>query len=327
MRPWAVAVSVPVPSAVDRETDLRQKMMKEELPIAPEISEFLTVGMAFEPFGLGLGYRHGLGCFAGNADMIKVDGMIQLVLRRSNHHGVSRDIFIHGNVNAQKKTDDQKTDHKDGNNFTRLRSSHGGVLEQSPRLNAKNFTMFKRESQISVILLLLCPWKGKFEKLDLFIPHHFLLFPSRRPLDVLLFTDSVMHSKGFLCKVGAHILEMLVHIVDNLFCKLPVVDGIRSFFRFRPGCLGGDRREHSSHYRVPANRACHKLLESLFLKGSAVVEPALKAMPACALQVKYNQEFITPKKGGFSGVTASYEAVTSQRKERPRSLWFPDRGT
>jgi len=181
-------VSVPVPSAVDRETDLRQKMMKEELPIAPEISEFLTVGMAFEPFGLGLGYRHGLGCFAGNADMIKVDGMIQLVLRRSNHHGVSRDIFIHGNVNAQKKTDDQKTDHKDGNNFTRLRSSHGGVLEQSPRLNAKNFTMSERKSQIQLFFSSSVLGRGSLKNS---IFSSLIIFSSSQVADPLMFFFSL----------------------------------------------------------------------------------------------------------------------------------------
>jgi hypothetical protein len=122
-------VSIPVPSAVDGKTDLRQKMMEEELPIAPEISEFLTVGMGFAPLGLSFGYRHGLGCFAGNADVIKVDGMVKAVLRRSNHHSVYRDFFIHGEVNAQKEADDQEADHNDGNNFTLWSSSHRSVLQ------------------------------------------------------------------------------------------------------------------------------------------------------------------------------------------------------
>jgi hypothetical protein len=33
-------------------------------------------------------------------------------------------LFIYGDVNAQKKADDQKTDHYDSNNFTLLRFSH-----------------------------------------------------------------------------------------------------------------------------------------------------------------------------------------------------------
>jgi hypothetical protein len=48
-------VSIPVPSAVDGKPELRQKMVKQELPIAPEIPQFLTVGMRLELLGLGLG--------------------------------------------------------------------------------------------------------------------------------------------------------------------------------------------------------------------------------------------------------------------------------
>ncbi len=125
-------------------------MMKQELPVAPEISEFLTVGMRLDFLGLGLGERHGLGCFAGNADMIEVDGMVELVLRRSDHHGVSRDFFIYSDVDAQKETDDQKTDHNDCDNFTRLRSTHRSVLHQVPGLSGENCTLFEPNSQIQL---------------------------------------------------------------------------------------------------------------------------------------------------------------------------------
>jgi hypothetical protein len=135
-------VSIPVPSTVDGKPELRQKMMKQELPIAPEIPQFLTVGMRLEFLGFGLGKSHGLGCLAGNTDVIEMDGMVKPVLRRNDDYSVSRNFFIHGDVNAQKKADDQKTDHDDGNNFTLLRSSHRSVLRQGPRLNAKHFIMF-----------------------------------------------------------------------------------------------------------------------------------------------------------------------------------------
>jgi hypothetical protein len=111
-------VSIPVPSAIDRKPELRQKMVEQELPIAPEISKLLTVGVGLVPLGLSFGHRHGLRRFAGNADVIKMDGMVKLVFRRDNHHSVSRDFFIHRDVNAQKKANDQKTDHNDGNDFT-----------------------------------------------------------------------------------------------------------------------------------------------------------------------------------------------------------------
>jgi len=110
-------------------------MVKQELPIAPEISKFLTIGMGFESLGLRFGQGHGPGGSAGNADMIEMDGMVSQVLYRHDNHGIPGDFFLHGDVNAQKKTNDQKTDHQDGNDFTLLRSSHRSVLLKGPRLN------------------------------------------------------------------------------------------------------------------------------------------------------------------------------------------------
>ena len=145
-------ISIPVPSAVDRKPEVRQKMVEQELPIAPEISKFLTVGMGLVSLGLRFGYSHGLGSLAGHADVIKMDGMVKHVLRRSNHHSVSRDFFIHGDVNAQKEADDQEADHNDGNNFTLWSSSHSSVLQRGPCLDVKNFIPFKLKSQIQLFL-------------------------------------------------------------------------------------------------------------------------------------------------------------------------------
>jgi hypothetical protein len=102
-------------------------MVKEELPIAPEISQFFVVRMRLVPFGLSLGQSHGLGCLTGNADVIKMDGMVEFVLQRNDYHGVSWDSFIHRDVDAQKKADDQKTDQYNGSDFTLLRPSHRSV--------------------------------------------------------------------------------------------------------------------------------------------------------------------------------------------------------
>jgi hypothetical protein len=127
-------------------------MVKQELPIAPEISEFLTVGMGFQPLALSLGQRHGLGCFAGYADVIEMDGMVQLVLCRNDHHSVSGDFFIHRDVNAKKKANDQKTDHNDCDDFTLLRFSHRCVWLQGSRLNGDNFIILVPKSQIQLFL-------------------------------------------------------------------------------------------------------------------------------------------------------------------------------
>ena len=91
--------------------------------------------MGFESLGLRFGQGHGPGGSAGNADVIKMDGMVEFVLQRNDHHGVSWDCLVHRDVDAQKKADDQKTDQYNGSNFTLLRSSHRSVLLKGPRLN------------------------------------------------------------------------------------------------------------------------------------------------------------------------------------------------
>jgi len=124
-------------------------MVKQELPIAPEISEFLAVGMGFEPIGFSLGQAHGLSCFAHDTDMIKMDRMITLVLFRNNHHSISGNFFIHGDINAQEKANDQKADQNDYSNFTLLRFSHRSVLLQGPRFNQGNVQYSSRKVKFS----------------------------------------------------------------------------------------------------------------------------------------------------------------------------------
>lgn len=339
-------VSIPVPSAVDGEPDLREKMMKQELPIAPEIAQVLAVGMGLELLGFGLGQGHGLGCFAGNADVIEMNGMIEPVLRRNDDDGALRYFLIHSDVNAEKKADDQETDHNDSGNFTLLRSSHRSVLQQDPRLNKKQLYKLGGKKSNSVVFVVFRSRKRKLEELDLLLSQHLLLFTGRRSLDVLLFTDSVVHFEGLRREVGAHILEIPVHVVDNLFRKPPVVNGLRSLFSFGPCRLCGHRRQHPPHTGILTNRARHQLFASLLLKGGAAVEPALKAMAVRTLQVKYNQESSSlrdqlpavreakePKyRVPFvlrtsTGSTPEIRFSTSQRKEQLGSLSLPGRDT
>ncbi len=83
--------------------------------------------------------------------MIKMNGVVPFVLCRNDDHSISGDSFIERDVNAQKKANDQKTDHKDGNNFTLWRFSHRSVLLKDPRLNANNFIIFDAKSQIQFL--------------------------------------------------------------------------------------------------------------------------------------------------------------------------------
>ncbi len=163
-------------------------MVKQELAIAPEVSQFLAVGMGLEILGLRFGQSHGLGCFARNANMIKMDGMVKLVLRRSNHYSISRDLFIHSDVDAQKKADDQQTDHEDGNNFTFWRLSHGSVLEQGPSQDGKNFILFELKSQIQLFLTSLVLGRGSLKNS---IFSSLSIFSSSKVADPLMFFFSL----------------------------------------------------------------------------------------------------------------------------------------
>src|SRR4030042_6621104 len=78
--------------------------------------------------------------------------MVQLVLVCNDHDGVSGDFFIYRDINAQKKANDQKTDHSNRNDFTLLRFSHRCVLLQGPRVNAVNFIILEPKSQIQLFL-------------------------------------------------------------------------------------------------------------------------------------------------------------------------------
>ncbi len=111
-------------------------MVEKEATIPSEVSEVFVVLVRRISHFLRFSMGHGLSGFAGDTDVIKMDGMVKHVLRCGNHHSVSRNFFIHGDVNAQKKADDQKTDHNDGSNFTLWRLSHSSVLQQGPCLNA-----------------------------------------------------------------------------------------------------------------------------------------------------------------------------------------------
>jgi hypothetical protein len=128
-------VPISVPSAVDRKPDSRQKMMEQELSIASEIPEFFTVGMGVESLGFSLRQAHGLSCFTHNTDMIEMDRMKAFIFCRNDHHSISGNLFIHGDIDAQEKANDQKADQNDYSNFALLRFSHRSVLLQDLRLN------------------------------------------------------------------------------------------------------------------------------------------------------------------------------------------------
>ena len=82
--------------------------MEHETAIPLEIAKGLTMLVGFVPFSNGLGKGHSLGRLIGNADVIKVNGMIELVFLGDYDNGIARDFFLNSDVNAQEEADDKK---------------------------------------------------------------------------------------------------------------------------------------------------------------------------------------------------------------------------
>ena len=116
-------IAVFVPTAVYPDTHLGKNMVKEKTSGAPEITQVFTMLMGlvsvFQCFGEG----HGVGAFARYADVVEMDGMIKLVLHGYDDDGVIRHLFIDGDVNAEKESDQNEAD-QDNEKYLGL-FSHG----------------------------------------------------------------------------------------------------------------------------------------------------------------------------------------------------------
>ena len=66
--------------------------------------------------------------------MVKVDGMVEFIFGRDYHNCVCGDLFVDGDVDAQKKTDEKQGDDQHNKNFTLFPSSHGAEGSLSLRL-------------------------------------------------------------------------------------------------------------------------------------------------------------------------------------------------
>jgi hypothetical protein len=70
-----------------------------------------------------------------------------------------------------------------------LRSSHSSVLEQSPRLNARNFTMFEGKSQIQLFFSSSVLGRGSLKNS---IFSSLIIFSSSQVADPLMFFFSLI---------------------------------------------------------------------------------------------------------------------------------------
>lgn len=111
-------------------------MVEQKTPVSPEIPKLLAVVVGLVPFASCLGEGHGLGGFAGNTDMVKVDGMVQLIFDGDHDDGVSRNLFVDGDVDTQKKPEKEQDDGNDNKDFTFFSGFHG--VEGSLFLQLKN---------------------------------------------------------------------------------------------------------------------------------------------------------------------------------------------
>ena len=102
-------ISVPVPSAINRQSDLRKNMMKQELAIPPKLTQISPMLMRLESFRNRLCQGHCFCRFVLNTDIIEMNRMIELVLECNDNNRITRDLLINGNINAQEKTYDKKT--------------------------------------------------------------------------------------------------------------------------------------------------------------------------------------------------------------------------
>ena len=92
-------------------------MVKKKTGISSEVTEFLAMGIGFETplYCICKGCR--LGGFSRHADVVKMNGMIEFVFKCDDNHGIAWDVFLDGDVNAQKETNNKGTDSNNRNDL------------------------------------------------------------------------------------------------------------------------------------------------------------------------------------------------------------------
>jgi hypothetical protein len=110
-------VSVPIPATIHLQPDFGEEMMKKESPVPFKIAQLLAMGMGSIVLGQGLGQGLGFSGLAGNTNEVKMDRMIKLVFAGNDHNGIVGYFFIHGDIDAQEKSDHKETDQDNGNNL------------------------------------------------------------------------------------------------------------------------------------------------------------------------------------------------------------------
>jgi len=83
-----------IPSAVILHPKLREDVLVKKKGVTPKIVETLAMWVLLKTFLLCIRQDHGLGCFASNADIIKVNRMVAFIFQGYNNYGIVRYFFI-----------------------------------------------------------------------------------------------------------------------------------------------------------------------------------------------------------------------------------------
>lgn len=118
-------------------------MVEEKSSIPSKIPQLFTVLVRLVPLCPGLGKGHGLRCFACNANVVEVDGMVEFVFQGNDDDCVTGDLLVNGDVDAQKKPDDEQAYHNNNGNFAFFPAPHKHKALKSEQGEFSECTLYK----------------------------------------------------------------------------------------------------------------------------------------------------------------------------------------
>ncbi len=89
--------------------------MEIETPGSFEITKLLIIDVWHISIHYRLGQAHGFRRLVGNARTIKIDRVIEFILKGDNNNRIARHCFIDCDINTEEKSDDNGDDQYDGN--------------------------------------------------------------------------------------------------------------------------------------------------------------------------------------------------------------------
>ena len=84
--------------------------MVKKKGVTPKIVETLAMWVLLKTFLLCIRQDHGLGCFASNADIIKVNRMVAFIFQGYNNYRIVRYFFINRYIYTEEEHYNKKAD-------------------------------------------------------------------------------------------------------------------------------------------------------------------------------------------------------------------------